>query len=340
VTGSAAAPARPAPAVAHPLEDPAFGFLASAFDPTSATPVLACALGTTLGAPVRAARATPFRHRAGRRTLVRFDLETDAGPRRVLGKVRAKGADRRTQRFMAELRRAGFDETSQDGIAVPAPLAVVERWRMVVHAWIEAPSATDVWSIADPAGRRHLVDRMGDALAKLRTVGARAPRVHGVDDELEALRRQLAVAASSEPALGPRFGGLMTACARLAAHIPPAPMGVAHRDFYGDQVLVAGERTYLVDLDLAARAHPALDVGNLAAHLVEHALRVEGDAHAFDDLVARAEARAAEAVARPAIRAFTTLSLARLVAISRRIPERRSTTERLLRLVEARLLGA
>jgi hypothetical protein len=45
-------------------------------------------------------------------------------------------------------------------------------------------------------------------------------------------------------------------------------------------------------------------------------------------------------VAHPAIRAFTTLSLARLVAISRRIPERRSTTERLLRLVEARLLGA
>jgi hypothetical protein len=278
-----------APAVAHPLDDPAFGFLASAFDPTSATPVLARALGTTLGAPVRAARATPFRHRAGRRTLVRFDLETDAGPRRVLGKVRAKGADRRTQRFMAELRRAGFDETSQDGIAVPAPLAVVDaggwwstrgsrRRRRRTCGRSPTPRGAGTWSTAWATRWR----------SSARWARGRRGAVHGLDDELEALRRQLAVAASSEPALAPRFGGVMTACARLAAHIPPAPMGVAHRDFYGDQVLVAGERTYLVDLDLAARAHPALDVGNLAAHLVEHALRVEGDAHAFDDLVARA----------------------------------------------------
>lgn len=319
-----------------PVDDPAFAYLAGAFDPTVVGPVLARALGV----PVRGVRTSLLRHRAGRRLLVRFDLDTGDGPRRVLGKARAKGADRRTQRLMEALRAAGFDEGAEDDVAVPEPLAVVGRWRMVLHAWVDGPTATTRLAVARGAERRRLADRMAAALAKLHATRVPVPRVHTLDDERAVLRRQLALAVEDAPHLEARLQRVEARCSELLERLPPAAPCPSHRDFYPDQLLASGERTYLVDLDLVARAHPALDAGNLAAHLVEQAVRVEGDPTAFDDVVERATARVASAASARAVTTFTTVSLARLVAISRRIPERRATTDRLLRLVEARLAGA
>ncbi len=341
-TGSGERPrtrAVPAPDAASrrvPVNDATFGFLAEAFDPAAARPVLARALGL----PVRALHARLLRHRAGRRLLVRFDLDTADGARRVLGKARAKGADRRTQRLMAALRSAGFDEDAADGIAVPEPLAVVDRWRMVLHAWVDAPTATSRLAAAQGAERGRLADRMAAALAKLHAAQVPVPRVHTLEDEFNLLRRQFAVAVADAAHLEPRLRRVAAGCGELLARLRPAAPRPSHRDFYPDQMLVADDRTYLVDLDLVARAHPALDAGNLAAHLIEWALRVEGDPAALDDVVARATARVGGAASLDGVAVFTTLSLARLVAISRRMPERRDTTDRLLRLVEARLDGA
>lgn len=323
-------------AVVHPLGDPKFGFLADAFDPRKAAPVLERALGV----PILSVRATSFRHHAGRRSLLRLDLETAAGSRRVLGKVRAKRPDRRTQRLMGVLHAGGFDADAADGIAVPEPLAVVDEWRMAVHAWVEAPSATYVLSGSDGVGRLEVVDRMLSALAKLRAARLPVERTHGLDDVLRMLRRELSSTAATAPGLAPRPQRALAACVAIAQRVPPAPNCVAHRAFCPDHVLLAADRTYLVHLDLVALAHPALDVGNLAAHLIEHALRVEGDPHAFDDLLAHVRTRTADVAPPEALEAFTTLSLARLVATSRWGPEDRSTADRLLQVVESRLASA
>ena len=318
------------------VEDPAFGFLADAFDPAAARPVLARALGVR----VHGVGARLLRYRAGRRLLVRFDMDTGDGPRSVLGKARAKGADGRTQRLMAALRAAGFDDHAEDGISVPAPLAVVDRWRMVLHAWVDAPTATSRLAVARGTERGRLAERMAAALAKLHASQVAVSRVHTLDDENAILRRQFAVVAEDAAHLVPRLRRVADRCGEALARLPAVAPCPSHRDFYPDQLLVADDRTYLIDLDLVALAHPALDAGNLAAHLVEHALRVEGDPSALDDLVARATAHARRATSAEAVEALTTVSLARLVAVSRRISERRATTEQLLRWVESRLDGA
>lgn len=59
-------------------------------------------------------------------------------------------------------------------------------------------------------------------------------------------------------------------------------MGI-HHDFYGDQVIVMGDRLWLLDLDLYCQVHPALDMGNFIAHITEFSLREWGNPAALAD---------------------------------------------------------
>ena len=52
-----------------------------------------------------------------------------------------------------------------------------------------------------------------------------------------------------------------------ATKLPDAESSLAHRDLHDGQFLVAGDSICLLDFDLLCRADPALDVGNLLAHL-------------------------------------------------------------------------
>jgi Ser/Thr protein kinase RdoA (MazF antagonist) len=126
----------------------------------------------------------------------------------------------------------------------------------------------------------------------------------------------------------------------LAASLPAAPPRALHRDFHPDQVLVDGERLWLLDLDLQAQGNGALDAGNFTAHLVERGLCDPRGAHslcsarrAFVKRFTELEPGAGLGV----IEAWETLSLARHVQISTLLPERRPCTEALLDHCEARL---
>src|SRR2546426_725257 len=107
-----------------------------------------------------------------------------------------------------------------------------------------------------------------------------------------------------------------------------------------DQALVDGERLHIVDLDLCSWGDPALDVGNFVGHMIEQALREHGDPGAFDApaaaLVERYSERAGRATAAAAT-VYATLTLARLLGLSTRFPERHATAPALLDLCERRL---
>ncbi len=118
---------------------------------------------------------------------------------------------------------------------------------------------------------------------------------------------------------------LAAACDRLGATLPePKACGI-HRDFYSDQVIVHGNRLYLLDFDLYCRGDPALDVGNFIGHMTEQALRELRD---FTGLAKQEEAlrdRFAELSGYnclPAVSAYTTLTLARHVYLSTVLPGR------------------
>jgi aminoglycoside phosphotransferase (APT) family kinase protein len=137
-----------------------------------------------------------------------------------------------------------------------------------------------------------------------------------------------------------RLERLAEACARAAAGLEAGVSALIHRDFYPDQVMIAGDRLHLLDLDLCAVGDPALDVGNFVGHLVEQALRQHGDAGALDEpaaaLVDRFAARAGRAAA-AAVEVYATLTLARHAWLSTQLPDRQGTTPMLLDLCERRL---
>ena len=66
-------------------------------------------------------------------------------------------------------------------------------------------------------------------------------------------------------------------------NLPPAILGLTHRDLHDGQFIVAGDTISLLDFDLLCQADLALDAGNLLAHIKLRTLqgRQQGDSSAF-----------------------------------------------------------
>jgi hypothetical protein len=329
--GGRAAPVRPA---ATGPTDPAMPWLDRALDARSVERLLR-RLPSLRGALVRDARL--MRHKPGRRALVEYRLEIEGDGILLCGKLRAKGLDERTFGVVAALWRRGFGADAPDGLSVPEPIGTVPELGM----WLQrkAPGRPLTGLVEGPDGRS-LVARAAEAAHKLQRVGVPTDRRHGVADELRILAERLGGLTETRPDWRARLAALLDGCRRAAAAARCVGTATVHRDFYPDQLLVDGDRLWLLDLDLYCLGDPALDIGNFVAHLSEQALRTRGAADALAD---REAAMAERFVAlagpevRPTIRVYAALTLARLVEISTRLPERRGSAEALLELAERRL---
>jgi hypothetical protein len=126
------------------------------------------------------------------------------------------------------------------------------------------------------AGRCELADaeRLADLLRWI--ASASLPEgfpVHGPDEEIALLEGQVAVAARTRrtPSAAAREQ-CERVTAALAGDAPRDPV-LCHRDLHDKQVLWGEGRGALLDLDLAAAGPPALDPGNLLAHVRLRALQ-------------------------------------------------------------------
>jgi aminoglycoside phosphotransferase (APT) family kinase protein len=151
---------------------------------------------------------------------------------------------------------------------------------------------------------------------------------------------RLTALSVERPELSSRRHWILDACAELAAELPDDCLHGIHRDFYPDQVLVDGLRLYLLDLDLYTAGDPALDIGNFRGHIIEQSLRSFGRPDAlFGCASALSEhySTLAGTDLGHSIDSYTTLTLARHIAISTLFPDRRHLTEVLVDIVEERL---
>jgi aminoglycoside phosphotransferase (APT) family kinase protein len=113
-----------------------------------------------------------------------------------------------------------------------------------------------------------------------------------------------------------------------------------HRDFYHDQVLIDNDHVYLLDLDLLCNGDPALDIGNFIAHIEEQCLRQFDEPHYAQLQIERFIQRYQELAGcdlRSRIETYTTLSWARHIFISNRIPQRNPWTERIIQQCKQRI---
>lgn len=324
--------------------DAAIPGLARALDPLEAARWLEPHLARIAapGGRVRLRALRPVRHKPGRRCLIEYELDVERSGVPVervvvLGKTRARGADRTTARLVEALWNGGFSPASDDGISVPEPLGVVPQLGM----WLQrrVPGAAATLLLRGPEGPA-LARRIGAALHKLHRSGVPARRVHDVEGELSVLAERFSSLAREEPAWSRRLDALRGDCGRIAATIPADRTSGIHRDFYPDQVLVGEDgRLFLLDLDLYSEGDPALDAGNFLAHVVEQGLREgvdPGASAAVEEAFRERWLDLAGEERRWSVEVHTLLSLARHVSLSAGFVERRPWTEAILELAERR----
>jgi aminoglycoside phosphotransferase (APT) family kinase protein len=323
----------------RPHLDPAIPALDDALVADVVRSGLATAIGQSAG-ELRLEKPQLMRHKRGRRALVRYDLTDARGARhRLLGKLRAKGFDRRTPALHDALRACGFDGSGVSGVGVPRAAGAIAH----LGLWFqEMVPGVGLEQFLVPEADAAPFARTGAALAALHRGGPRDTRPWTMADERAVLHRALGKARTMRPDLAPAVQAIgHSAAATLAAIGEGIACGI-HRDFYFDQVIVDEDRIWIVDLDLYACGDPAIDVGNFLAHLDELGLRNHADRHAFEPQKAAFQDgyKAASGPAEPErITALQTVSLARHIHLGMRLPGRGHTVERILKVV-ATDLGA
>ena len=254
-----------------PDDDPALPGLPEALDPGRMLARLSATLAP--GERVLGGAAVPVRYKFGVRCTVRYDLRTTAGARTLYGKLVSGGWGARLG-ILAAL-RAGSDADP----AMPEILPVLADWPDL-HLLVQpaAAQATELNERAfDPAVpvavRDGWLAAAGCHLAALhacRLPGAPLPPAAADLDELHACAAPMGQAAA---ALARRYQSLIGLLEQRAAAEPPEPEVTSHGAFRTDQLLLAGERQVMIDLDTACRAEPARDLGNLLAYLDWKAIR-------------------------------------------------------------------
>jgi hypothetical protein len=280
-----------------------------------------------------------IRHKRGKRCVIEYDVRIERpGAARekamLLGKIRARRFGAEGFRLQEAFWKAGFGKHCADQIAVPEPIGVVPKFRMWLQRKVHGATAGPL--LAGPDGLA-LARRIAEAIHKVHRAGLPAAKTHTMADELRILHECLPRVGETQPRLRHRIARLLAACDRLGAAVPAPRLCGIHRDFYPAQVLVDGARIWLIDFDLYCNGDPAVDVGNFLGHVVEESLRTFGDPAALRDRESALEERFIELTgeaARPAIRAYTTLTLARHIYLSTQFPERAIFTEPLLDLCE------
>jgi len=303
-------------------------------------------LRQVLGLPPSAvlASAAILACKPGRRAMLEYRWDTAQGELTTIGKYRHKGFNPHGFTVQQALWRDGFNGTGE--LIVPQPLAALAEEKLWLQQRVAGKRVTDCLT-ADGGRLAETGYLAGRALVKLQhSLSARqavAGKTWTIADELAMLRQRLAQAAAARPAWATRINNVGKGCERLAGSFSEATSLFLHRDFYPAQLLlVEGNpaRLAVLDFDLAAAGPAALDAGNYVAHVREQALRSYGDDKALilhEDAFLTVWLADAEVGDIANISLFTTLALARHIAISLLFPERHHTTEALITLCEARL---
>ena len=320
--------------------DPQLPWVAAALDPLEVERELTRLPRLARGGSVRLQRARVTRHKMHRRSVIEYDLiveSSGASPEActAIGKIRARHDGREDFARMDALWSGGFSEDSRDGISVPEPIGAVPAFHMWLQRKVPGRPAGELMGNAAA-----LAERIAEAAHKIHTTSVPTPRQHTIHDELALLETYLADAAGHEPPWSDRIARVLEGCRHVAVGIDAVAPATIHRDFYQDQVIVHGDRLFVIDFDLYCWGDPALDIGNFVAHLTELGLRTAGDPR----LLAHQEERILERFVqlsgprmRRAVAAYATLTLARHVYLSFARPGRRATAEAVLCLCEDRL---
>jgi aminoglycoside phosphotransferase (APT) family kinase protein len=244
--------------------DAAFPQLPRLHDPGHLVPALrAAGVETTPAGTTDEVALSTVRYRPGQRHVLRA---TTGGPFRALYlKVYRDGAGEQAvlaaRQVSAALRRAGVEASAGRGAYLPGDLTT---------AWEQVPGRplTQLVGSGDPA----VPGAVAAFGVTLRALHAAPPwqglgKRPGADSAGRQTVRAAQHVSALAPWLGERLESLVGRCLDVLAAVPGEPAVVAHGDAKGDNVLVDGTATHVLDLDRCGLGDPAEDLGKALADL-------------------------------------------------------------------------
>lgn len=320
------------------VSDEALPSLRAALDPSAARRELTERLGLHEAAEVESIEVV--RHKPGRRAIVEYRVTRPDGPvsepLTLLGKVRVRRYGKSGLRRQRSFWAAGFSAEAEDGISVPEPLGFIPDFRMWLQRKVPGTSATD---LLETNGGVAAARRAAEIAHKVHQAAVPTDASHDLSDEVGILRQTLPLVEPWWPELSERIRRLLMACDRRVEAAQPNPTCGIHRDFYGDQVLIDGDRAWLLDLDLYCLGDPALDAGNFLGHIIEQSIRTGDSSRSLTAAESALRERFLELDGdrlAPMVDLYTDLTLVRHVYLSAVRPERRSHTPAILAACEGR----
>lgn len=289
-----------------------------------------------LDAFIRLEHIEVVRYKKGKRLLLKYHLKTQSGSHALVGKIRAKGLHRSVYRINQQLNDS--HDLQNEGWQVPEPICMIPECNMWLQRYVSGVEFTQLVGGLSTTNKEtdSLAERIATMSHSLHKSRLFIAKVHGIQQELDVLKKQLFAVADVQAAWESDIHKLYALLEEYATPLSDRPQCCIHRDFYPDQIIVDEQQLYLLDLDLFCMGDPCLDIGNFVAHVQEQALREQGHLDAYQALtnplikhylaLAGNEEQNADAIER-----YRLLSLARHIAISQRIPDRSSLTPFLLK---------
>lgn len=266
-----------------------------------------------LGLSVSGVDITLRGHRLGKRAVLQID-RFGAIPRQVFVKLRpvSNASGRRAyDQHVTLFRRL-------DGsVAIPKPLGFDADFGAAVFSALRGKPP-------DFTGDQPLL--VASALRRLQKVAELPVERHSAADELMLLRAWCERVSAAFPERAELFSKALGQVRRDLLRLPDAEPVPCHRDFHEGQILIDGERAGFLDFDTLRLSDPALDPGNLIAHLRLTAIR-GGRVEAGNEGTI---INAMRPLAAGRISAWTRAAQLRLAAIYSFTSEPRETLQRLL----------
>ena len=240
-----------------------------AVDGARMLPILQSMLGgRAAGRQLRSVHAKAMRYKPEQKCLLRYDLCWDSSPAGdapevVWARMTRAARFEETRNILAAL----YAASGGVGFEFPEPLGVIEDLNLELFGHV--PGVV-LFSMVQSAGFPVLCRQTGKALACFHSLPSMAPLHMGTDAQIGRMAENADSFACILPGEQSRIADIKQEITRRLREESPLPPGLIHGDFHGDNILVAGERLALLDMEDCATGEPAEDVGSQWTQLAWH----------------------------------------------------------------------
>jgi len=209
-------------------------------------------------------------YKPSRRLTVRYRLTPAAGRgRTIFAKLYPTNGDQQPRDVQQTLVETPAERGSEQ-FSVAQIIGDIPSWNALL--W-RRMSGHSLFELLDSSDLGDAVGRVARCLAALHGSRVQWTRIHDRERELRTVQSWVRAIGLAEPACRTGVGSTYQRLCETATSTAAAPLVPSHRDFYDKQVLLDERQCTLLDLEVASRAEPELDVANFLAHLELRALQ-------------------------------------------------------------------